>query len=68
MVEKRSSGRWLLVLFGALALSGGLQGCREEEQNRIFLHEKGVYQGREDAPLTPEQVDELRYRAGYQRM
>lgn len=56
------------MILGALVLGGGMQACREEEQNRILRHEPGVYQGREDAPLAPEQVDELRHRAGYQRI
>ena len=59
----RRSGRWLLVVFAAWLLGGSLQGCREEEQDRVFLQEKGVYQGPEDPPLAAEQVDELRYRA-----
>ena len=63
MVEMRRSGRWLLVVFAAWLLGGSLQGCREEEQDRVFLQEKGVYQGPEDPPLAAEQVDELRYRA-----
>ena len=66
MVKIRRGGGWLLVLLAAGALSA-LPGCREEEHDRSLLHEPGGYQGREDRPLTPEQVDELRDRAHRQR-
>ena len=54
----------VLGALGALLLA---QGCREEEQDQILIHEKGVYQGQQDQPLDPEQVQELRSRASGQK-
>lgn len=54
----------VLGIFGILLL---LQGCREEEQNQILIHEKGVYQGQQDRSLEAEQLQELRSRAGSQK-
>jgi len=42
-----------LVLCGFLALS--VSACREAEQDRIKLYEKGVYLGKKDTPLLEEQ-------------
>lgn len=53
-----------LGALGALLLT---QGCREEEQDRILVHEKGVYQGQEDRPLDPERLQELRSRTSGQK-
>jgi hypothetical protein len=40
--------------------------CREEEQDRILIQQKGVYQGQSDTPLTEEQLRELRFRGNQQ--
>jgi hypothetical protein len=53
----------LLALIGALA---ALQGCREDEQDRVLFHEPGVYKGEPDPALSEAQVDELRQRARQQ--
>jgi len=50
-----------------LVVGLGLAGCREEEQGRILLYEKGTYLGRPDTPLTAETVRALRDRVQYQR-
>lgn len=50
----------------AVALVLLLQGCREEEQGQILVHEKGVYQGPEDQPLAEPTLGELRERARIQ--
>jgi hypothetical protein len=47
-----------------VALTLLVQGCREEEQGRPLLHEKGTYVGPADTPLTEEEVEGLRARAG----
>ncbi|MBB3064681.1 MULTISPECIES: hypothetical protein [Limibacillus] len=55
------ANRILLAL--SLMLVGGLLGaCREEEQDRVLLLKPGEYQGKMDAPLTAEQMEELRIR------
>lgn len=64
MVIEARRRLWLLVLLGALLL---VQGCREDEQDLILLHEPGVYQGEPDPGLSQEQVDELRGRARRQQ-
>ncbi len=43
-----------------------LGACREEEQDRILMQQKGVYQGQADEPLSEEQLRELRFRASQQ--
>lgn len=53
-----------------LALVGivlAVQGCREDEQNRPLLYDKGSYRGQPDPPLSDEQVDALRQRSAGQR-
>ena len=55
---------------GCLALVGialAVQGCREDEQNRPLLYDKGSYRGQPDAPLSDEQVDALRQRSTNQK-
>ena len=49
-----------LVVAAAAALA--LAGCREAEQGRAFLPEKGVYGGPSDQKLDPETLDRLRQR------
>jgi hypothetical protein len=60
------SGRWIWLL-GAFSVGVVLQGCREEEQNRPLLYDKGTYQGQREAPLDAQQVDELRSRTQNQK-
>lgn len=57
-------GIWLVMVAG-IAL--GAQGCREEERDRVLMHEPGVYQGKPDQSLDEARVDELRYRARRQK-
>lgn len=57
----------LLLLSAAVMASAFLAGCREEEQDRILLYQKGVYQGPVDASLKDERVGDLRDRALNQR-
>jgi hypothetical protein len=53
-----------------LALAAGIlvlvPGCREEEQDQVLIHEKGVYQGEEDQPLGEPMLEDLRGRARIQ--
>ena len=59
-------GIWIWLV-GALGLGLLLQGCREDEQDRVLLYDKGTYLGPGDPPLEAQQVDELRYRAQNQK-
>ncbi len=61
---KRSGIR--LLLLGAMAISAALGGCREEEQNRVLLYNKGVYAGKADTPLSPEALRAIRQRSRHQ--
>ena len=54
-------------LLGTVAALLLVQGCREDEQDRVLIHEKGVYQGQQDQPLEPAQREELRARARTQQ-
>ena len=59
-----SALRWLVLLSLALAV----QGCREDEQNRLLFHEPGTYLGPPDQTLDAEQVEALRQRATRQQL
>jgi hypothetical protein len=64
-MAERTAGRvWLLAVLGAVLL---LQGCREDEQDRPLLYDKGTYLGEKEPPLDVQQVDELRFRAQNQK-
>jgi hypothetical protein len=63
MGKARSIGTWLAIVGVALMA----QGCREDEQNRPLLYDKGSYQGQPDQTLNSEQVDTLRQRAARQK-
>jgi len=57
-------GRMILAIGLIAALSVG--ACREEEQGRILIQQKGVYQGQPDTALSEAQLRELRFRANQQ--
>ena len=59
-------GRLVLAIFTAISVLI-LGACREEEQGRILIQEKGVYQGQADEPLDEEQLRELRFRTNLQK-
>lgn len=59
MAKATRIGIWFAVLGMALAV----QSCREDEQNRPLLYDKGSYQGQPDEALSEEQVEALRRRA-----
>lgn len=57
-----------VALAAALGLAAtSIAGCRDEEQGRMLLYEKGTYKGQPDTPLSPQRIDELRQRAAGQR-
>ena len=52
-----------LVIAGLALL---MQGCREDEQDRSLMYDKGSYQGQPDQGLSDEQVERLRQRSAGQ--
>ena len=53
-------------LLAALSIIGvvlAVQGCRENEQDRILSYEKGKYLGKPDTELSATKREELRQRA-----
>jgi hypothetical protein len=64
MAHRTATSIWLL---GALAAGLVLQSCREEEQNRPLLYDKGSYLGEPGPPLEQQQVEQLRSRARTQK-
>ena len=64
MTGVNAKGIWLLA---ALAVGLVLTACREDEQHRPLLYEKGTYLGKTEAPLDAQDVERLRLRAGNQK-
>jgi hypothetical protein len=63
MAKARTVAVWLAIAGIALVA----QGCREDEQNRPLLYDKGTYRGQPDPGLADQQVEELRQRAARQK-
>ncbi len=63
MAKATSIGIWLAIAGIALVA----QGCREDEQDRPLVYDKGSYQGQPDPALSDQQVEALRQRAGAQK-
>ena len=54
-------------LLGALGVVLLLQACREDEQNRPLIYDKGSYSGPTEPSLDADDVEQLRARAQNQR-
>ncbi len=54
--------RKLLIGF-IVVVAAGLSACRDDALKREYINEKGVYEGKADTPLTPEQQRVLDQRA-----
>jgi len=69
MDRMERTGSALMRLFvGGIVLAGlAVTGCREDEQDRVLLFEKGTYLGRPDQALSDEQADLLRQRGAGQK-
>ena len=55
----------LPLILPALVAAGMLVGCKDT--SRPTSYEKGVYGGKPDQKLTPDQLRALRQRGAYQR-
>jgi len=64
MADRTAGWIWLL---GALGLALLLPACREDEQDRPLLYDKGSYSGAPQPPLDAQQVERLRLRAQNQQ-
>ena len=65
MRAQRIGRTTLLAIAAGAALT--LAACREDEQGRILMFEKGEYLGEPDATLDADDVSDLRQRALEQR-
>ncbi|MGH6904381.1 MAG: hypothetical protein ACREIR_16735 [Geminicoccaceae bacterium] len=55
------------VWFAIVGIALVAQSCREDEQNRPLMYDKGAYHGQQDEALTEEAVDTLRQRSTQQK-
>ena len=55
-----------ITVICAVVLAAALAGCREEEQNRVLIYDKGSYAGKADTQLTPANLQAMRDRMRYQ--
>jgi hypothetical protein len=60
--------RQVLPAVALAVLVFALQACREDEQDRPLVYDKGSYQGQADEKLEQDQIDALRQRAAGQRL
>ena len=59
--------RVALALGCAVAVVASLGGCREDEQDRVLIFDKGKYAGKPDTPVSAEAHKALRQRGQHQR-
>ena len=59
-------GRTIIACAAVVLAAGALAGCREEEQGRRLIFDKGTYAGPPVAALSKAQIGELTDRAALQ--
>jgi hypothetical protein len=64
----RVAARRVMAMLALAGLVLALQACREDEQNRPLVYDKGTYGGQVDEKLEQDQIDALRQRAAGQRI
>lgn len=57
----------MLLATALIGLSLSLAGCRDDEQARPMVKQKGVYEGPADEPIAEERLMDLRSRAAGQK-
>ena len=62
-----SGRKQALLVTAVVGLSLNLAGCRDDEQARPMVKQKGVYEGPADEPIAEERLQELRSRATGQK-
>jgi len=55
------------MIAAMIGLSLGTAGCRDDEQGRPMVKQKGVYEGSADEALTAERLLDLRSRTAGQK-
>jgi hypothetical protein len=58
--------RTIIACAAIVLVAGALAGCREEEQGRALIPDKGTYGGPPETALTKEQIEKLTDRAALQ--
>lgn len=62
-----SGAKRALLVTAMIGLTMAATGCREEEQGRPMVEQKGVYEGPADEPIGEKRVQELKSRAAGQQ-
>ena len=62
-----SGGRRALLATAMIGLSLSLAGCREDEQARPMVKQKGVYEGQVDQAISEDRLQDLKLRAAGQK-
>ncbi len=60
------TGKLIVTLACLVAVGASLGACREDEQGRVLLFDKGVYLGKADTPITEEARRAIRSRMSRQ--
>ncbi len=60
------TGKLIVTLACLVAVGASLGACREDEQGRVLLFNKGVYLGKTDAPISDEARRAIRSRMSRQ--
>lgn len=60
------TGKLIVTLACLVAVGASLGACREDEQGRVLLFDKGVYLGKADTPITQEARRAIRSRMSRQ--
>ncbi|MCH8090881.1 MAG: hypothetical protein IIC57_00865 [Proteobacteria bacterium] len=48
------TGKLIITLACLVAVGASLGACREDEQGRVLLYDKGVYLGKPDTPVSKQ--------------
>ncbi len=48
------TGKLIITLACLVAVGASLGACREDEQGRVLLYDKGVYLGKPDTPVSQD--------------
>ncbi|MGI9501374.1 MAG: hypothetical protein ACR2P3_15165 [Geminicoccaceae bacterium] len=62
-----NGGRRALLVAAMIGIGAGLAGCRDDEQGRPMVKQKGVYEGPADEAIGERGVEDLRSRASGQK-